>query len=389
MQVGTKAYVAIQFFLLAAPAAVGTGVWSVTKGSSTVAQPSKFNSSVSNLSFGENIFRWQIYNGSCPPAVFDEVKVYRDDTLVTADAGVDSSICFTDYILSGQLSPNTSGIWTLVSGDGTITDSAAMVTPVSGLKEGANIFRWKVSNTCNAVSDNVNITVYNFTKANAGADKEIYYSPLFAYPLAGQTPVGTGGNGAYAYIWNPSRHATYTYNGANKIATFILASAVPGDSTKFSREISTYDSMGYLTNGLYQNWKVDSSSWINTSKIDYLYLSDGRIYQTVSQVWNNTTKTWTNSQRITHTYMGTTDILDINDLVFKLYPNPSKEVLNITLINGGNALVKVVDIQGKAIISTPTFRNATTLNISDLSSGLYILHLQQDNKITTTRFVKE
>lgn len=305
----------------------------------------------------------QVYKNDINGVVLQSILLTRDTALAVWDSTQrQTSIYNNKHLIDTSIIENYSaGIWKQSSRLYHIYDTSGYLEERVGQNWNVSLSKWD------------NYTLVNYTYDSSGLVLE-YTSKNWD---------------ALASAWNPSRHATYTYNGANKIATFILASAVPGDSTKFSREISTYDSMGYLTNGLYQNWKVDSSSWINTSKIDYLYLSDGRIYQTVSQVWNNTTKTWTNSQRITHTYMGTTDILDINDLVFKLYPNPSKEVLNITLINGGNALVKVVDIQGKAIISTPTFRNATTLNISDLSSGLYILHLQQDNKITTTRFVKE
>lgn len=189
--------------------------------------------------------------------------------------------------------------------------------------------------------------------------------------------------------WKPSRHASYTYNSANKVSTFIVVSAILGDSTKFSKQINTYDSIGYLTNGLYQNWNIDSSTWRNSSQINYTNLSDGSIHQTISQLWDNATNDWINAQRTMYTYTIPMSILDVNDLLFTLYPNPSKNVLNITLGNDENAVVKVLDMQGKVLISTPAFVSSTSLNISELSSGLHILHLQQGSKITTTKFVKD
>ena len=202
-----------QAVLSADSPAVGMGTWTVTRGSAIISQPNNPASVVNDLVAGQNIFRWQITNGACVQPVFDEIIVYRDDTLTSAYAGADTSICPTSYVLTSALPADASWTWSVVAGSGTFASSAStqtfltdttVMTPVSGLSEYLNTFKWTVSNTCNSVSADVNVTVYEFTVANAGPDQTIYYSPINAYTLGDTLAVGSGGNGQYSYVWAPA-----------------------------------------------------------------------------------------------------------------------------------------------------------------------------------------
>ena len=203
-----------QAILHADSPSVGIGRWTViTLGNASIAQPNDPISAVNGLTYGNNIFRWQIVNGACAPAYFSEVKVYRDDTLGAVNAGRDTSICPTSCILTAQLPADAHWAWSVATGSGIFgTDSSSqlygndtsVVTYVSGLSEYLNTFKWTIWNTCNAVSSNVNVTVYNFTVANAGPDRQIFYSPINPYPLADSVAVATGGTGTYTYVWSPA-----------------------------------------------------------------------------------------------------------------------------------------------------------------------------------------
>lgn len=195
-----------QALLSAAPPSVGTGTWTVIKGNGTVAQSNSPGTAVNGLSYGENILRWQLTNGACIPSFFDEVKVYRDDTLRSVNAGVDTSICPTTYVLGGVLPADAAGVWSVVSGAGTFAPADSPRATVSGLNEFANTLRWTVSNACNTLSDDVVVTVYRFVHANAGPDKTVYYSPITRYPLGDTLAVAVGGTGPYTYAWTPAEH---------------------------------------------------------------------------------------------------------------------------------------------------------------------------------------
>jgi gliding motility-associated-like protein len=193
---------------------VGIGTWTVISlGTASVSQPNDPVTAVNGLSPGVNIFRWQIVNGACAPAFFSEVKVFRDDTLSNISAGRDTSICFTSYQLIAPLPADAHWAWSVVQGAGAFAqDSSAQVfendttitTPVSGLSDTLNTFMWTVSNTCNSISANVNVTVYPFTIANAGPNENIFYSPINTYTVGDSLPVATGGNGQYTYVWSPA-----------------------------------------------------------------------------------------------------------------------------------------------------------------------------------------
>ena len=76
---------------------------------------------------------------------------------------------------------------------------------------------------------------------------------------------------------------------------------------------------------------------------------------------------------------------------FNLYPNPATNVVNIT--NSENYLVNQVviyDVAGKEL-STQTFNNESEiqLNVENLASGVYLLHMQTDEGTAVKKLVKK
>jgi hypothetical protein len=49
--------------------------------------------------------------------------------------------------------------------------------------------------------------------------------------------------------------------------------------------------------------------------------------------------------------------------------------------------VKIIDITGKVIMTTK--ENTSTINVADLSSGIYFINLITEEKIITRKFVKQ
>src|SRR5690554_1175466 len=87
-------------------------------------------------------------------------------------------------------------------------------------------------------------------------------------------------------------------------------------------------------------------------------------------------------------------ILSANEWVssqFNLYPNPAANVVNIT--NSENMLVQqvaVYDITGKHL-TTQTFNNESEiqLNVENLASGVYMLHIETNAGIAVKKLVKK
>ncbi|MFH4963491.1 T9SS type A sorting domain-containing protein [Gaetbulibacter sp. M235] len=73
---------------------------------------------------------------------------------------------------------------------------------------------------------------------------------------------------------------------------------------------------------------------------------------------------------------------------FAMYPNPtSLGYVNITSKSNAKMSVAVFDMLGKQVINETVSNN--TLNVSNLTSGLYLMKVSQDNAISTTKLVIE
>jgi hypothetical protein len=76
----------------------------------------------------------------------------------------------------------------------------------------------------------------------------------------------------------------------------------------------------------------------------------------------------------------------VNDLI--LYPNPTKGLLNINANYGfENAIYSVFDITGRRVLNGKY--NSNTIDVSELSSGNYILRIINNGVIKTDKFIKQ
>lgn len=72
---------------------------------------------------------------------------------------------------------------------------------------------------------------------------------------------------------------------------------------------------------------------------------------------------------------------------FNLYPNPTTDILNIVSKNGLTASeIKVTDMTGKVV---RTLKNSTTVNVSDLAGGTYLIDITTDQGKATSKFIKK
>ena len=92
--------------------------------------------------------------------------------------------------------------------------------------------------------------------------------------------------------------------------------------------------------------------------------------------------------KVTTTAVASTQSFFANN--FSVYPNPANNVLNLSVKNG-LALneVTMVDINGRTVKTiTNALNSEMEINVSDLTSGVYILNVKTDEGIATSKFVK-
>ncbi len=90
---------------------------------------------------------------------------------------------------------------------------------------------------------------------------------------------------------------------------------------------------------------------------------------------------------------GTKSIQDISSSL-SVYPNPASDHATLSLKNRleGNCEITLKNLQGMEInkesISKSAFEYNYTLNISDLSPGIYVVEVKNENKVGVVKFVK-
>ncbi|MFZ1686363.1 MAG: gliding motility-associated C-terminal domain-containing protein [Flavobacteriales bacterium] len=233
-----------------------TGVWTLQSGAGTITTPGSPSTTITGLAVGVHTFRWTVNNGPCaPPSSFDDVTVtVYSASSPNANAGPDQQICATTSSITGSVPtfPAT-GVWSVVSGGGTITSPNTPITGVTGLTTGTNIFQWTVNNgTCanGVTSDQVTIVVFdpNNPNANAGPDQFIC-NTITTATMAANVPVApaTGtwtlqnGGGTITNVNDPNTTVTNLPVGQNVFRWTVNNGPCPGAITFNNVVIWVYD----------------------------------------------------------------------------------------------------------------------------------------------------
>ena len=377
---------------------VGTGLWTQTSGTGiTTFSSADSGSSIATVSdTGNYVYTWTISSGVCTPSSANETVHYYA-TPTTATVGGTQYICGS--LISASLGGNTptagSGLWTKISGPGTVVfsnlGSGSSTATVSAY--GTYIFAWTISNgNCPAsiAYDTVNYYASPTTATVGGTQS--FCAALTSAALGGNTPViGTGlwiqtsgpgttifsnassGSstataslyGTYVYTWTIS-NGNCTPSTANVTVNYY---APPTATTTPSSQIAcgtlTSPSLGGNTpaagTGLwtqasgpgtstFSNATVGSSTATSTGLGTYIY-------------------TWTVSN-------GICPSASANDTI-TYYLNPAPVTLYDTLPNGGSIQI------GSQTYSQTGVYTASTTSFTGCDSVVY-LHLFVDGPTTHT-----
>ncbi|MBL0336117.1 MAG: hypothetical protein IPP73_12645 [Chitinophagaceae bacterium] len=147
------------FTLTGNTALVGTGAWSIVSGAGSITDASSPTTTVTGVTAGQTtVLRWTITNGACSSQ--DEVSLTNDVAVTVAAAGTDQAQCATStFTLAGNTALSGTGVWTITSGAGAITDASSPTTTVTGVTAGqTTILRWTITNGSCSSFDEVSLT---------------------------------------------------------------------------------------------------------------------------------------------------------------------------------------------------------------------------------------
>lgn len=78
---------------------------------------------------------------------------------------------------------------------------------------------------------------------------------------------------------------------------------------------------------------------------------------------------------------------------YELYPNPLKDKLTVTFLNGdpapGEATIEIYDIMGRLLTDSDVESRTTAIDFSKYNKGIYFVRVLEGGKVTTSRVVKE
>ena len=189
------------------------------------------------------------------------------------------------------------------------------------------------------------------------------------------------------------------FNGQTYTHEFNYHSPLPVELVEFTTQ---------LVNETFVELKWSTASELNNYGFEIQHAIDGEHWQTISFVKGHGTSLELNSYSYTHTYPnkgenyyrlkqidfdGSIDFSDIKTEILKetgavnLVPNPTKGNLQIFGVAGKAVKIEVYDRIGKRVKTL--ILSDQYLDISNLSTGLYIVRILADNQIFTKRIIKQ
>lgn len=223
---------------------------------------------------------------------------------------------------------------------------------------------------------------FEFTNANTnstgGANQLRLTSVSFTYTTASEnvavlTPSVTSLTGLnYTENNGPSEVQTFNISGTNVNNSDVLINA--STNYEVSSDNTTFGSVATLT------------AFNGTSTPVYVRLAAGLAAETyngelaITGGGITTPITIPVSGEVT----ATASIVENNIEGLKVYPNPATDLVNIVSNEIGTKTVAIYDMLGKKVLETST---EETVNVSTLTSGVYIMNITQDGKNASRKLV--
>ncbi|TAJ10271.1 PKD domain-containing protein [Marinilabiliaceae bacterium JC017] len=215
----------------------GHGKWTVVSGAGTFEDATMYNSKVTDINFGENVYKWIISYGECTT---EDVVTVRSNKTVPY-AGENDVTYEPEYELQGANPGKQEGTWTVIAGNGEFEDASFFNTKVTKLNAGKNTFRWTMDvNGCVAYSD---VTINYKEVPDAGFTIDVDKG---CYPLRVKfTNYSVGGT---SFHWDfgdgdssGDRHLVHTYDEPGEYVVSLTAPGPDGKDDVFTKTITVYD----------------------------------------------------------------------------------------------------------------------------------------------------
>ncbi len=174
--------------------------------------------------------------------------------------------------------------------------------------------------------------------------------------------------------WANSDKSTYSYNANGDIDQSL---AETWDYTNLEWLLATLTTTTYNAN----NWQTgfllqsrNGSSWVNSAQLHYTYNTQGYLTNELREQWNTNTFEWSNYAQNFYEYETNplvNSIQDIKPVKLSVYPNPTNGP--VTFINTDkNSAYEIYDMQGR-LVQQGNLQSGTNSIILSQVKGTYIV----------------
>jgi hypothetical protein len=263
------------------------------------------------------------------------------------------------------------------------TSTTSTSIGLSGLT-GSTTYDWRVQTNC--TDEQSNFAQAQFTTAD---NPIICTDPYEPNDVSTQAAAITPGFGIEALICAANDRDWYTFNNNNQNKNVRVTLTIPSGVNYNMRLIRPNGQVAGTTSGTSSVKTLTYSGNPTGAYRVEVYSSSGfsttNSYALLAEI-SNSSFTRNNSEMGNGPEL-TTKMTD----GFYAYPNPARELINIAYEaeKAGVAEIRLIDQQGRASVSqlmqvVPGL-NMTTVPVSKLASGLYIIRVQQDNRVITQK----
>ncbi len=132
----------------------------------------------------------------------------------------------------------------------------------------------------------------------------------------------------------------------------------------------------------YLNGDLNSEVWFyKINDADHTWLIPG-----VNDI-SYSIEIWNFFKKFQHT---TLDMENTDAPKLSVYPNPTTDILQVNGFRGADhGMLIIMDLSGRTLMQSCFENGFTTLNVSQLPAGIYLLQLSGDNVFETVRFLKQ
>ena len=197
------------------------------------------------------------------------------------------------------------------------------------------------------------------------------------------------GSSASALILSPLATTAYTVSGTTNGCTSVLSKTVTVNPTPVitagssNASICSGETATLTANG------GNTYSWNNGSSSAFIVVNPlaTAIY----------TVTGTNASNCSATALVTQNVSEctslkneeFNENHFLVYPNPAVGQLTISYTHGNKSTVNFLNSLGSVVLTLNDYSSESAIDVSGLAKGIYIVHLNSNNKIAIQKIIVE